>query len=204
MADSKLRVLLKSRVADKVLLPVREELTDRIPPGSTVLDIGCGTGDLLFRSALKLSRGWGVDIDKAMITFAEQRRARENISNIEFICSDIRETENNDYDIATSTLCLHETGIDTACEILELMINRSGRVLIADFTSASTLTGKVGIEMDEMFSGHYRNFRKYKKSGEIPYCAKQVGARITETVSTEIDGISIWVIEGKGGHDKSR
>lgn len=191
------RVWLKSRIADKVLSPVREELINQIMPGSTIVDIGCGTGDLLFKSAAKLSKGYGIDIDKGMINYAEERRREESVRNIKFICGDIRNIERNNYDLSTSTLCLHEAGSNAACEILEIMVNHSKKVLIADYASANTLTGKIGIEMDEMLSGHYGNYRKYKKCGEIPYYAKQVGASIKKTIRTKIDGISIWVIDGK-------
>ena len=42
-----------------------------VPPGSSVLELGCGTGDLL--ASLKPSRGVGVDISPRMIEIARQR-----------------------------------------------------------------------------------------------------------------------------------
>jgi SAM-dependent methyltransferase len=192
-----LKVLLKSNVADKVLSPIRNELIGQVNAGSSLLDIGSGTGDLLFRCASKLSRGLGVDLNKEMIRYAEEKRRKEGVENIKFICGDIRSLEEEKYDIATSTLCLHEVGQEVACEILELMVNNSKKVLVADYTSAKGFFGKVGIEIDEMFSGHYGNYRKYKKSGEIPFYANRVGVDIRDTIQTEIDGISIWVMDGK-------
>ncbi len=55
-----------------------------IPPGSRVLDLGCGPGDLL--SALRPSRGVGVDFSAAMI---EQARACH--PEFEFVLGDIED-----------------------------------------------------------------------------------------------------------------
>src|SRR5512141_1169327 len=42
-----------------------------VPPGSSVLEIGCGTGDLL--AALEPSRGVGVDISPKVVEIARGR-----------------------------------------------------------------------------------------------------------------------------------
>ncbi len=50
-----------------------------IPLGSSVAEIGCGTGDIL--ASLKVSRGFGIDISHAMIERArEKHRARIELS----------------------------------------------------------------------------------------------------------------------------
>jgi SAM-dependent methyltransferase len=53
-----------------------------IPEGARVLDLGCGTGSLL--SALKPSRGVGVDFSPAMIA-----KAKAAYPNLEFVLGDI-------------------------------------------------------------------------------------------------------------------
>ncbi len=55
-----------------------------VPEGAEVLELGCGTGDLLH--ALRPSRGVGVDFSSAML-----RRAREKHPELEFVESDIEE-----------------------------------------------------------------------------------------------------------------
>src|SRR3989344_5685322 len=49
---------------------------------STILEMGCGTGNLL--GNLRPSRGIGVDISEEMIKIAKR-----NFPNINFICSDV-------------------------------------------------------------------------------------------------------------------
>src|SRR4051812_21922614 len=61
-------------------------LSFSIPPGSSVLEIGCGTGFLL--SALKPGRAVGLDMSPAMV-----ERARRNFPEIEFRVDDIEKLE---------------------------------------------------------------------------------------------------------------
>jgi len=57
-----------------------------IPEGSSVLEIGCGRGDLL--AALKPSLGIGVDFSESMISLARQRHP-----NMEFVVADAHELD---------------------------------------------------------------------------------------------------------------
>src|SRR5262249_57542961 len=52
-----------------------------VPPGASVLDIGCGTGDLL--AALRPSEGVGVDLSPKLID-----RAREKHPDLHFFVAD--------------------------------------------------------------------------------------------------------------------
>jgi ubiquinone/menaquinone biosynthesis C-methylase UbiE/glycosyltransferase involved in cell wall biosynthesis len=60
---------------------VERRLSALIPPGSSVLELGCGTGNLL--SALKPARGLGLDISAEMI-----RLARAKFPNLQFEVAD--------------------------------------------------------------------------------------------------------------------
>ena len=54
----------------------------QIQEGSSVLELGCGTGDLL--NALNPSRGVGVDISDESIKIAKGK-----FPHLEFICADV-------------------------------------------------------------------------------------------------------------------
>ena len=56
---------------------VERRLGALIPPGSSVLELGCGTGNLL--TALKPKRGFGLDLSPGMIEVA-----RKNHPELEF------------------------------------------------------------------------------------------------------------------------
>src|SRR5262249_28190866 len=57
-----------------------------IPEGASVLELGCGKGDLL--ASLKPSRGVGVDLSPEMISCATERHPR-----LEFIVADVHELD---------------------------------------------------------------------------------------------------------------
>jgi SAM-dependent methyltransferase len=189
----------KSKTADKILLPVRQLILDSIKKNTTILEVGCGTGDLLFRASNTIFRGVGIDLDHSMIEFANKRKAREGISNLNFLTGDITTMEdcfNNRFDISTSTLCLHEMDYDTACTTLNLLSQYSTKILIADYSLPKSLFGKFSIEVDELISGHYARFKQYRNRGEIPILAKKQKIDVIDTIDTPIDGIKLWILKG--------
>jgi len=57
-----------------------EEFVDRLPiqPGTRVLDVACGTGNLAIPAARKGAQVWGVDIATNLLEQARQRAQRGN------------------------------------------------------------------------------------------------------------------------------
>ena len=185
----------KSKTADKVLAPIRELIIALIDKNSEVLEIGCGTGDLLFRASEKIGFGLGVDLDRQMIDFASKRKQEEKFENLEFISEDITsmaDFASRKFDVSTSTLCLHEMLEEDAISTLELMAKYSSKLVIADYIVPRSLLGKISIELDEFVSGHYRNFTHYRRRGGILYLAKMVNLDVRSVTDTPIDGIQIW------------
>lgn len=191
-----IKVWIKRRFADKALVPVRDEIATLVPEGSSLLEIGSGTGSLLFQLTSKLTKGVGVDTDTAMVNYAQNRVNEYKLENIKFINDDARNLKLDSFDISTSTLCLHEVGLDTSLSLLKVMLHHSQKVIIADYTQAHKFHNKVMIELDEMISGHYKNFKNYRRNGDIPFLTKQLDANIVKIIETPIDGISLWVIQG--------
>lgn len=184
----------KNNTADRVLLPLRQQLVDLIDKDSTLLEVGCGTGDLLFHAAEKISSGHGIDLDQGMISFAESKRQERNLTHLSFECIDALAMPPRKFDISTSTLCLHEMPEQHACALLKTMVDHSDMALVADFTDAESAIGRLSIEFDELLSGHYRNYRHYRSSGEIPAYAAKIGARIQREIRSDVDGIAIWLV----------
>ena len=195
------RAWFKSRTADKVLSPVREMIIDRMETGSRVLEIGCGTGDLLFKASNKIAHGLGIDLDTGMIDFANNRKQQEQTENLEFVSEDLASVVASGLkrsDVSTSTLCLHEMTEQDACNTLELMARYSSKLIIADYGMARGWWAKVSIELDELISGHYRRFTGYRRRGGMPYLARAADLKILSVIDTPIDGIRIWEL----GHEQ--
>jgi glycosyltransferase involved in cell wall biosynthesis/ubiquinone/menaquinone biosynthesis C-methylase UbiE len=79
---------------------VERRLSTLIPPGSSVLELGCGTGNLL--SALKPSRGLGLDISAEMV-----RLARAKFPDLQFEVADaeaFRVDEKFDFVVASDLI----------------------------------------------------------------------------------------------------
>ncbi len=96
-----------------------------IPAGSSVIEIGSGTGVLL--DLLKPTRGLGIDISPAMVDIA-----RRNYSYLEFRTDDVENLETNekfDY-VVLSDLIGFLSDVQRSFENLHRVCHRSTRILI--------------------------------------------------------------------------
>lgn len=99
-----------------------------IPKGSSILEIGCGTGYLL--NALKPGRGVGIDISAGMIEQAGEKY--KSNPNLEFFTMDaehITLEENFDFVVISDTLGYFED-IQKAFKELEKVVHPATRVII--------------------------------------------------------------------------
>lgn len=101
-----------------------------VPEGARVLDIGCGTGDLL--AALKPGLGVGVDLSEKMV-----ETARAKFPALDFRCGDIEDAEfvatlpgAFDYIVLSDTIGLLDD-IGTALERLHALCTPETRLVIA-------------------------------------------------------------------------
>lgn len=194
-----LKAWFKSKTADKVLSPIRGIIIDLIKPEASLLDIGCGTGDLLYNASNKIRHGIGIDLDQSMVDYANARKAINKTPNLKFINVDITSTDYFDsetFDVATSTLCLHEMSQQDAINVLKMMARLSSVIIISDYTTPATLWGKVSIELDELISGHYYKFKRYLNNGGIPQLSALAGIEMLSEIKSPIDGINVWVLKG--------
>jgi len=201
-----IKVWVKSRLADKALKPVRLELcqclrdlnlersqrADLQVTEFRVLDVGCGTGDFLFRCANQITHGLGIDLDQDMVTYARRQAEQNQLSNLSFQCIDAQSLQQPMFDVGVSTLCIHEMPKPTALSVLKRMLAQCSELLIADYTQPKGWFSCAGIELDELMSGHYRHFRRYRASGGIDGYASEIGARCQRVCDSELDGIAIW------------
>ncbi|MBN2035255.1 MAG: glycosyltransferase [Chitinispirillaceae bacterium] len=77
----------------------------QIPPHSSVLDIGCGTGTLL--NALEPARGLGIDLSEGMVTIARKKYPHLRFEVME--AEELRLSETFDYIVIADTIgCFHD------------------------------------------------------------------------------------------------
>ena len=104
-----------------------------VPPGLRLLDIGCGTGELL--AALSPSLGVGVDLSSKMVD-----RARGRFPDLTFLCGDVEDAGfmNSiqgpfDYIILSDTIGLLDD-IETALWHLHSLCTPETRIIIAYYS----------------------------------------------------------------------
>jgi ubiquinone/menaquinone biosynthesis C-methylase UbiE len=99
-----------------------------IPPNSSVLEIGCGTGELL--ASLKPSRGLGIDFSPKMVEVAKR-----NFPNLEFQVADLEDlkiTETFDYVLLIEVIG-HVDDIQNAFGQLKKVCRPDTRVIVIYF-----------------------------------------------------------------------
>ena len=108
-------------------------------PSGKLVDIGCGTGNLIVKIAEKYSdlELIGVDISSETLEYAKKRATRKKLDRkIEFKIGNVEDLPfpNNSVDIIVSTLSLHHWENPTkAFKELYRVVKENGRLLIFDF-----------------------------------------------------------------------
>lgn len=143
--DLGIRILTLGRL-DKAY----DRLTSYIKSGQKVLDIGCGTGALTLRAALKGANVKGIDLNLQMLEIAQKRANKTNVKkNVEF-CEmgvaelDSEKTEN--YDVVMSGLCFSELAEDEliyTMKEVKRILKPKGILLVADEVIPNRLSKKM-------------------------------------------------------------
>ncbi len=114
-----------------------------IQPGDSVLDVGCGTGEvaLLVKTRTKAGRVHGIDPAPEMIAVARSKAARKKL-DVDFRVGVIEALPFPDasLDVVTSSLMMHhlpeELKVRGLAEVYRVL-KPGGRLLIADFMQPS-------------------------------------------------------------------
>ncbi len=149
------------------------EIKTLLPPDSTLLDVGCGTGRLAFTLADKCSNVLGIELSKRNVDRARLRLSRSPLEGVTFVHTGVREilSEGKEhFDYAVLTYVLHEVAAEDRAKLLNEVARIADRVVIGDYLVpvpggfSSVLNTVV-----ERAAGrdHYRNFRSYVARGGI-------------------------------------
>ena len=144
-----------------------------LPPHSTILDVGCGTGRLSFMLADTSHTILGIDLSKRNIDRAERRLSRAPHPAVAFDHISVREMLSDGtrhFDYAVLTYVLHEVAAEDREMLLRDIASVAERVIIADYL-VPVPGGFWSLinEVVERVAGrdHYRNFRSYVARGGI-------------------------------------
>jgi len=122
-----------------------------IKPHFVAADLGCGRGYFTVPLSRMVKRVYGIDVQREMLDFLEDKVKRLKIKNIVALLSKPNEIplENESVDLLVSVNTLHEFG-DKEKMVKEIgrVVKRGGRLLIVDFKKEETGFGPpVGIRV---------------------------------------------------------
>lgn len=177
---------------DKIIAPNQDKLfgqiKDLIIPGSSIIDIGCGTGRLEFALADKCKSVIGIDLSKKNIERANLILARKPDNKISFSHSNISEIADNGnvhFNFAILTYVIHEVNENERIALLENIARVADKIIIGDYiVPGQGGAGGFLSELIEFIAGreHYRNYKSYMADGGIHYLADKAGLKILDEI----------------------
>lgn len=160
-------------VFDRALKQIRDIIVAQIKPGSNVIDIGCGTGSLVFALAKKCSFATGVELSTKMFEHAKRRQLANKIENTRFIhgdASNLPGFNDKQFDYATFSMAIHEMPPDLRTKVLMEAKRIAEKIIIADF-AAPMPHNVMGIisRIIEFSAGidHFRCFLNFQRNNGI-------------------------------------
>ncbi len=162
-----MKEVVKAYTVDKYLRPIRFQIAKLVECNASVMELGCGNGDLLFKLSDKLKSGVGIDKSEQLIEYASNRIKKEQIKNLEFrlldLINDSFPEPNMDYSVAS--LLFHILPWEKAVELAKRLIAASKMTIICGFSKPENVRQKILLWLDQRFTGHYSNFRDYGEHG---------------------------------------
>lgn len=159
--------IIKTNTVDKYLRPIRQQIVELVEAETTVVEFGCGNGDLLFKLSDKIKAGVGLDKSAQLISYASTLKERKKIVNLEFKVADLVTTPYKDSkkDYAITSLLFHILTKEDALKLLEKQIHLSETTIVCGFSKPDNLKHSALLWLDQRFTSHYQNFKSYKKNG---------------------------------------
>ena len=173
---------LYHKLFDPPLLEARRLAIDLIMPGSTVLDIACGTR--LLCTALqqqKQCKVIGIDLSLRMLEFAAKAAHHPDITLCHMDATDLSDFKDLQFDYATMLFLFHELPRDQQHRALTEAVRVARRVLVID-SNAPLPSNRYarGIRFVEATFGrdHNGNFKSFLARGGIPGILEETGLRL--------------------------
>jgi ubiquinone/menaquinone biosynthesis C-methylase UbiE len=146
------------------------------------LDIGFGTGALVFELSKKCSKVIGIEISDKLVKHASQRKKEKKISNVEFILlSDNRILQNQEFDYAAVSMVFHTISEIERINLIKKISKLTSKIIIADYNVPIPFNPSgIFIRTIEFLAGrnHFKNFKNFIKKGGIYHLTKGIHLKI--------------------------
>jgi 2-polyprenyl-3-methyl-5-hydroxy-6-metoxy-1,4-benzoquinol methylase len=166
---------------------------------NTILDVGCGTGELTRKLVSYSKEIIGIDISENMIHEAKKRNNDEKITYLKTSVEEYFERTDKTFDIIISIAALHHMDEEKILQMMKNKLTKSGKILILDLVKSETMIdwllsilaallnpwimlimrGRMRITKEERdaWDGHFR-YDKYLTIKEIKGIAKNVLGKV--------------------------
>lgn len=184
--------------SDNVLKEVRQIILQNIKSKSTVIDIGCGTGELVLSLAKKCKKVVGIDLSLKMIKYAK-KNTKDNIKFFHQDATNLKDVKNKQYDYAVISMALHEM-LPQSLRLKVLIETKriAKKIIIADYATPLPFNFKsLGIYIVEFIAGinHFKGFRNFQKNNGINQIIKNTNLRIDKDFKTKDKTIRVVILK---------
>jgi len=190
-----LKGLVYKILIDPLLSGLRKSVIRQFTGTERVIDIACGPGSLALEIAEATSSVTGIDLESDLIFYARNRALKRKIKNIQFDvldASDLSLFKDREFDVAITSMAVHQFEESLAIQILCEMKRISRKVIIADYNYPME-TGpaqSLAYGIEKMAGGdHYRNFRNYMAKGGLKYFTD---AAVLPVKSSTVSGFGVF------------
>ncbi len=175
-------------VIDPMLQQVRRRIRKRIEPGSSVVDVGCGTGELLIFLADRCPRLAGVELSECMAAYARSRVRALGLRHIAVTYgdgADLQTVSPASFDYASASMVFHEMEKPRRLPVLRNMAQVGRTLVLVDYAAPLPRNGTGSlIRLIERLGGRQNNanFRSFVKSGGLLPLLKSAGLTVQEDI----------------------
>jgi SAM-dependent methyltransferase len=166
------------------------EIKNVIKPGSTIIDVGCGTGRFSFSVADKVQKVIAIDLSKKNIDKANKTLSKKLNPKISFLHSNLSELvkENQRFDYAVMTYVIHEVNPEERVALLKEMSQVADQIIIGDYL----VPVKKGFwnslnEVVEFLAGkeHYTNFKHFVANNGLAGLTEKANLKIVTEIKNK-------------------
>lgn len=188
---------IKAITVDKYLFPIRQQIVAMIDPKSTIHELGCGNGDLLFHLSTKIKHGIGWDYDKELLRYAEEKKQELGINHLEFKAVDLLKSNLDfpEYDYSLTSLVYHLLPHATSQRLILKQLNTSKKLIICGFSRPENFKQSLLLGLDQRFTKHYHQYKIYKQLGYTEGLLKSISGITFQSVDTFDPVIKIYIVE---------